>query len=273
MTDNYQSFVSDNISDMENEKNSAIRQIQELQTKEQQLYKDLEQKASDGSSTVDQQKAIVNEINVLSQLRKSLYDKIKTLYSGFQTDVVQTRGDLVDQTAVVSIIENELNDAKKILNRMETAKNNKLRMVEINTYYGKQYKSWSGAMKIIILTCIPLVIIALLSQASIIPQNLASALGVVIIVTGVVLFIYKMTYVLSRDNMEYDEFSWWLGGWNPMGDTPTVIDYDKKAMGYGHMETEASNLFKDAKELGQDGEIYCGKGTQWNAKHHKCLPN
>ena len=60
------------------------------------------------------------------------------------------------------IVEKELNAAKKRLQLLEEEKNNKIRLVEINTYFSDKYAEHSQLMKIVIFTLVPVIIISFL---------------------------------------------------------------------------------------------------------------
>jgi hypothetical protein len=219
--------MTDNIdfSTMEERNEQTLSDIKNLQQIEQELYNSLETNANNNTLTEDQKNKIINKISEISQMRINLYANLKDTYTFFQKNVSSSRVTLDEQIMALDIVENELNEAKVRLQLIDDAKYNKLRQVEINTYYGKKYNSHTDVMKIIVIMCIPLLIIGILTNMSLIPQRISLALMVLIIVIGVIAIGYKMVDNAKRDNMNYDEYDW---GFNendaPTDNTGDIID-------------------------------------------------
>ena len=121
-----------------------IDSIQKLQDVEQRLFSSLTSGAASGLSA-DQQNAMITEINDVAQSRTSLYSALLQYYKGQQGGATDVRQNLVDQKTVLGLFENQLNHAKGNYNRLKSQAANKLRMVEINTYYGEKYKAYGGS--------------------------------------------------------------------------------------------------------------------------------
>ena len=138
-------------------------------------------------------------------MRSTLFGSLQDSYMMNQYQVAQTRNDLVDELTSVKVIEGELNNSKNQMNALKQEKINKLRMVEINTYYGKRYESHTDLMKIIIIACVPILLITILSKKSIIPQNIANILVAIVVVIFIIVMWNRMRDILFRDNMDYDQ--------------------------------------------------------------------
>ena len=129
-----------NPSSYDNDKRlQTLSTILDLQQLENQLFSNLESISTDTSSAgVAQQEQLVKQINDLSTTRKNLFSTVNDLYQFAQNNVAESRTELVDKMTVASVMETQLNNMKSMMNELEQIKNNKLRMVQINTYYGKQ---------------------------------------------------------------------------------------------------------------------------------------
>ena len=180
-----------------------IDNIKSLQTTEMKLYDSLESKALNA----DQKMQIINQINQISQMRISLYANLKDSYSYYQQDVSESRNTMNDQMVSVDVIENELNDSKRRLNLLKSQKNNKIRLVEINTYYGKQYNAHKQIMQIIVLICIPVLILTVLASKGILPPKITSMLTGIIIIIGIYIIGAKIIDLSNRDNLNFDEYN------------------------------------------------------------------
>jgi len=65
-------------------------------------------------------------------------------------------------------------------------------------------------MKIIVITCIPVIILAVLANKGILPKNIYSFLTGIIIIIGAVLIGLQLIDMSNRDNMNWDEYNWYF---------------------------------------------------------------
>jgi SMC interacting uncharacterized protein involved in chromosome segregation len=163
MTDNLQNFDG-----LQERNQQVLNNISQLQNQEKELYKSLD----DVSLSSEEKQQIINKINEISQMRMNLYSSLNDLHSFYQQNVSASRTTLGQSMAAIDVLENELNQSKIRMNLIEEEKNNKLRLVEINTYYGKRYNAHSKLMKTIVIICIPIIILAVLANMGILPSNL-----------------------------------------------------------------------------------------------------
>jgi hypothetical protein len=223
-----------------------------------------------------EQEKIIQKINELSEMRIALFKNMTQMYGNMQNNVSNSRTDLVDQMTVVGVVEEELNNSKANLNKLTNAKNNKVRMVEINTYYSKRYSAHAGVMKLLILICLPLLILAILKKKKLVPGNVATGISSVIIIIGAFLFIRRVWDLSRRDNMNYDEYQWFF---DPSAQAPTVYQYDMAQLGklggkakaeVGAMQGEAQNV-ATSLGLGCVGEACCSPGMTFDKDSEKCV--
>jgi len=191
--------------DIQQNNEQILTDIQSLQQMEQQLFNSLE---TNTSLTTTQQQQIIDKINQISNMRVNLYQTLSGVNNFFQNALSASVGTLKEQTAAIAIVESELNQAKKRLALLEEEKNNKVRLVEINDYYGEKYAEHGQLMKIIIFTLVPIIILAILNNKGFIPDKIYYALVVVLAVIGAIFFWYRMFSIWMRDNMSYQEYDW-----------------------------------------------------------------
>jgi hypothetical protein len=196
------------ISNMEEYNEQTLSDISNLQQIEQELYNTLETNANNNTLTDDQKTQMISKIYEISQMRINLYDNLKNNYGFLKDNVASSRITLDEQIIAIDIVENELQEAKKRLQILQDEKYNKLRQVEINTYYGKKYNSHTDVMKIIVLMCIPILIVSFLANMVFLPDGLYFWSIIVIISIGVICIGYKLIDNYTRDNMNYDEYDW-----------------------------------------------------------------
>ena len=198
-----------------------LSDIQSLQKMEQQLFNNLE---TNTNLTSQQQQQIVEKMNQLSNMLINLYQTLSGVNNFFQNALSSSIGTLREQTVAIGIVENELNRAKKRLDLLEYEKNNKIRLVEINDYYGDKYAEHSQLMKIIIFTLIPVIILAILNNKGILPNTFYYVLLIIITIIGAYFFWRKIASILMRDNMNYQEYNWNFNSNNAPSGSPSSTD-------------------------------------------------
>lgn len=182
-----------------------LNDIQSLQQMEQQLFSNLE---SNPNLSTEQQEQIIEKMNQLSNMRVNLYQTLSGVNNYFQNALNNSIGSLQEQVIAIGIVENELNNSKTRLEVLEQEKNNKIRLVEINSYFGDKYAEHSQLMKIVIFTLIPVIILALLNNKGILPNMIYYILLVIVSIIGAVFFWYRFGSIIMRDNMNYQEYKW-----------------------------------------------------------------
>ena len=152
-------------------------------------------------------------------MRINLYQTLGNLSSLYENAVANSQGSLSEQTQIINIVENQLNQAKQKLAFLETEQNNKIRLIEINDYYGEKYSEHGKLMKYIIFMMIPIIIISFLYNKGLLPKIIYFILLGIIAVIGSFFIVYTLLSIWNRDNMNYQEYSW---SFNP-SDAPTTV--------------------------------------------------
>jgi hypothetical protein len=196
--------TNNNLSSSQNNE-QILDDIQNLQQFEKQLFSSLETNTS--LSSVEKQK-LIKKINELSNFRIQLYKTLGGVNGFFNDALSSSLGTLKEQTVAISIVETELNRAKKRLEILEEERNNKIRLVEINEYYGDKYEEHAQLMKIIISMLVPIVIFTLLKNKGILPQGAYLFLVIVVSWIGAVYLWRRYASIITRDNMNYQEYNW-----------------------------------------------------------------
>ena len=181
-----------------------LADISTLQTMETDLFSSLETPGL----TSAQKTQIVQKINQLSQMRVNLYQTLRGVNNFFQDALTSSHGTLDEQTTAIGIIEEELNQSQARLETLEKEKNNKIRLVEINEYYGDKYAEHANLMKIVIAVLIPIIILAILNTKGFLPNIIYYILVTIVSVIGAYYFWNRMFSIWTRDNMEYQTYDW-----------------------------------------------------------------
>ena len=196
-----------NSNDSQQTNEQILNDIQTLQTMEQQLFSNLE---NNPNLTAQQQQQIVEKMNQLSNMRINLYQTLSGVNNYYQNALNSSQGTLKEQTAAIYIVENELNTAKRRLEALDMEKINKIRLVEINNYYGDKYVEHGNLMKIIIFTLIPVIILAIINKSGILPDTIYYILVMIVAAIGGYFFWMRFGSIITRDNMNYQEYDWYF---------------------------------------------------------------
>jgi len=251
MTDN-----STNFDNLQERNQQVLNNISQLQIQEKDLYQQLE----DVSLTSEQKQDIINKINEISQIRLNLYEGLKDMFLYYQENIAAAKTTLGQSVIAVDVLENELNQSKKRINLIEDRKNDKLRLVEINTYFGKRYNAHANLMKTIVIICIPIIILAVLTNNGILPSSIYRLLVVIILVIGSIFIGMQIIDMSNRDDMNWDEYNWYFN----KSKAPVDTTFTGKASSSDPWTTPTVTCI---------GSACCYNGSTYDSTKNVCVPN
>ena len=231
-----------------------LSDIQSLQKMEQQLFNNLE---TNTNLTSQQQQQIVEKMNQLSNMRINLYQTLSGVNNFFQDALSSSIGTLQQQTVAIDIIENELNQSKRQLDVLENERQNKIRLVEINDYYGEKYAEHSQFMKIIIFTLVPIIILAFLYNKGLLPETIYYVLLVIVSAIGAFFMWRRFASIIMRDNMNYQAYDWFFDPKSAPSASPSQTTSDPWAAPAGFGTCIGQNC--------------CSTGQTWDNKLNQCV--
>ncbi len=220
-------LTSDSSSKLSEINDQTLNDIQRLQDLEKELYAKMEALSASKKLTQKTKDDIIAQINNLTQLRMNLYANLKNNYDQHQIAAITNSNAYDEQSAAVSVVEKELNAAKAKLQLMEDDKTNKMRYIDLNIYYGKQYQNHAEIMKIIIYMCVPIIILSVVAQKGYIPANVVAVIVAIIAAIGIVFLITRIGSAMNRDNMDYDRINWYFDPASAKEDDTTDEDATK----------------------------------------------
>ena len=236
------------------------------------LYKKLEASIAANEDSSSQEK-ILAQIKTIKDSQVSQFNSLNTMSDTLKKNVSGTLNKFIDEmSSSVNVVQSELDKSKERLSKVEEIKNNKIRMAEINTYYGKQYKENAKTMKTIMYICIPLILLIILKKKALMPEIILNSLITIIVVIGGFIILKKLiTNTFLRNNMNYDQV-------RPLFSVPTlpgpsVIEYDEAQLKglniAGDVESDAEYL---ASKLGFGciGSSCCSPGMSFDETEKKC---
>jgi hypothetical protein len=251
MTDN-----STNFDNLQERNQQVLNNISQLQIQEKDLYQQLE----DVSLSAEQKQDIINKINEISQIRLNLYEGLKDMFLYYQENIAAAKTTLGQSVIAVDVLENELNQSKKRINLIEDRKNDKLRLVEINTYFGKRYNAHANLMKTIVIVCIPIIILAILTNNGILPSSIYKLLVVIILVIGSIFIGMQIIDMSNRDDMNWDEYNWYFN----KSKAPVDTNFTGNASSSDPWTTPTVTCI---------GSACCYNGSTYDSTKNVCVPN
>ena len=190
-----------------------LTQIEQLQKTEEQLYKALTKNAEnvalgkENTFTDSEIKSITNQVNSLTTSRVNLYNYLaKSYHTEHEMETVAS-SNMKQQAETLKLLEKELNKSKNNLSKLEDEKYNQLKMIEINTYFSKQYDAHKRLMRLVTIVGICMLVSLLLGYVEPL-KNVSKLLFNFVTFIGVVLIIKKLIDMYLRRNDNYDEYIW-----------------------------------------------------------------
>jgi len=226
----------------------TITKISELQKTEEQLYASLTHNAErvalgkTDTFTEEEIKAITDQINSLSSARVNLYNTLSDLYKSQITSESSMKKSIDQQTETLQLLEEELNKSKKKMSALKDEKLNHLKMIEITTYYSKQYDAQKKLMQVVAIVGVCL-FISMYFQIT--------PLTTCILIIGILWIGYRLINMAMRTNENYDEFNF-------------IIPPSKSSSG----SSGSIPLGLTGPSIGKVciGSVCCSEGTVWDSQ-------
>lgn len=242
----------------------TVTSISQVDVQISELYTELEKLTVQLNPDISQQQKILNNIDRLQQLKISLYNNISQDYASAQSDLVETRDNLVNDVAMTNILNDEIANVNSTLSNLKNTRDEKVRMAEINNYYSSKYDTQTNIMKTIVYCCIPILILGIMIKKDLMSQTFGmSMIGIIVAILIIVLF-FQLVDTMNRDNTVYDEYNW---RFDPKNSTVT----------------NNGNNSQDQPKMSKKNGIVCigqeccppgnTSGISWNASTQLCVGN
>jgi len=159
---------------------------------------------------------LVEILTTVTTTREQIYQTIVGVLETDEGSFNSTVAIFGDQLAALKVMERSLNDTKSKLNEMQQNNVNKLRLIEINDYYGAQYEAQRNLMFYV--TWLACHIVGLCVVKMFIPPLAAIMFPGPLFFPGCIigsLFVGLTFYIIPlamdirfRDNMNFQEYAW-----------------------------------------------------------------
>lgn len=160
----------------------------------------------------------------------------------------------------------ELNSLSKQQNmdiqELKDAVDNKQRILEINTYIGKQYVAHTGVVMILIMTFVAIFVVAFLRNLGLLNEDITNILVAIIVTIGSVFVFFRISDLSSRNNMDYDKYDW-----------PAITTDGKPLKEYVPSPVPIGGESSESDLETCVGEKCCGEGTIFDKEKDNCISN
>ena len=242
----------------------TVTSISQVDVQISELYTELEKLTVQLNPDISQQQKILNNIDRLQQLKISLYNNISQDYASAQSDLVETRDNLVNDVAMTNILNDEIANVNSTLSNLKNTRDEKVRMAEINNYYSSKYDTQTNIMKTIVYCCIPILILGIMIKKDLMSQTFGmSMIGIIVAILIIVLF-FQLVDTMNRDNTVYDEYNWRFDPKNS-----TVTNNGNNAQDQPKM-SKKNGIVCIGQECCPPGNT---SGISWNASTQLCVGN
>lgn len=243
-----------------------LADIQNLQNIQSELITYLENNLENGSLTTEKKNELVEKMEKLSNMRVDLYKNLDSTLS-FQTKTIDIAQTTLGQQIIASkIIEKQLQEKMALAKGIQKNNNNKVKLIEINTYYTKKYQAYINIMKIIFYIIFLIGIVSLLSKKGLIPDGVFKMLIISLLSLSIIYIIPKIWDIYKRDKMNFDEYNWRFTP--PTTDTTNTSSTDSTSTNfYNSPSTDVEPC------IGSDCCNNANGDLTWDSTLNKCVPS
>jgi len=233
--------------------------LKESQTNEKRLYTELKVELDSVSNgkpprlSLEERDELVSEINYESEKRQNYYELVKSARGAQLAAETMAAKAAHQQILTMRLIEKYLDKSKAALNALAEDRQKKMKMVEINTYYGKQFGGYAALGRGVVAVCALLLISAYLKKRF---DKLSMVFWVVDMAVkwlGGIYILYLLYDLVSRRNDNYDEFIFPMA---PRTDAELVNANSLSGPGIDISGIDIPGLCA--------GSYCCGPGTTWS---------
>jgi len=220
----------------------TVKNIKQLQETEMQTFRELENRTGEVTLTPEEKSKLIAKINDLTATRENLYESLRDNHQYYNKNLTSAQHTLVQQTDALEVVE-------------------RLRLVEINRYYGAKYKHHTSILKNVTLMFAILLVIVMMNNTGKLPPIAFKSLVVIVLVIGLYAIIKELFDAYTRDNMVYAQYNW------------SKVSPDLEHPG----NLSGSNIFDkgDDPDAGTcKNQDCCGSGFTWvPPPFNKCIAN
>ena len=198
-----------NLTDIQNSNDAILNSITKLTDLKTNITNNISILRATGStgpvSTVISD--LTSQLITIDEAQGRLQNQIQQVNTFYDNGLLATSQIEDNQQNATDIIASETDINNKRLESVNNEQNNKMRLVEINSYYGKKYNEQNQIMKIVIIVCVVVLILWFVDSKEYlpIPSFIFTILISLSITIGIFVIFYKCYYLIIRNNIDFDQ--------------------------------------------------------------------
>jgi hypothetical protein len=183
------------------------KELEELQVMETYLFNELTKINQSDATKTDQETKITEYITNLKNVRKTLMNNLKNLYTNANDELNYNSQHLSNQQDMSSQLSVELEKARNTLKKLKAEKNNKTRLAQIGEYEFEKNREHKGVLKTIVYGAFFVLVVFFLNSKKLLPGFLTKIVVVIICAIVFLLVIQRLFWNYRRSNMDYSKFT------------------------------------------------------------------
>ena len=222
-----------------------------------ELYKELQDSLSDPNSSSEGSENIINNIETLTRVKKILINNYLQMNANAQQTSISQKIAYDETMGAIAATDNEIEESKRKIALLNEEKYNRLRLIEINNYYGSQYSNHQKIILYIIFLCIFFLITIILKNKNIISSTLFYWINIIIVTVSIIVIGYMIKESYSHDNMNYDEYNY-------------DFNYNETILDHPVVPVSKTNSSSSSTKCYVNGSKFCSDDLIFNLETQKC---
>jgi hypothetical protein len=240
----------------------SLQEIANISKLIQGSYIQLEQSLSNPNITTNESDNIIKNIETLTNVKKILIDNyVTTNRNAVQTSIAEEIAYKETQNAM-NAIQLEIEASKNKIAMLDQEKYNRLRLIEINNYYGLQYKNNRKIILFVIGVSVFFLITIILKNKGILSTNIFYYINIVVFVVSIIIFLGMIRNAYRRNNMNFEEYDFDFDGVGASASNPSTYDASGTS-------TSSYNMFG----VQCVGSSCCGSNQYFDSSLNVCMTN
>lgn len=243
---------------------TSVTEISQVTNLINNLYSELADSLSSANNSPQESENIIKNIEVLLNVKSILIANYVQMNASTQDLTEAQKIAYMETMAAIAASNKEIEETKKKIAILNQDKYNKLRLIEINNYYGNQYNSYQKVIYMVILYCFILLILVILKNKQILPPKPFGILVVILTAVFIITIGYMIIDIRNRNNMVFDEYSY------NFNYNQTIQNYPANT---APVSTNTYDSVDSSYNICPTVNSYCGSGTYYDASYNQCVAN
>tara|TARA_Y100001970_G_C14238389_1_gene863347 strand:+ start:1507 stop:2235 length:729 start_codon:yes stop_codon:yes gene_type:complete len=169
------------------------------------INKIIEGEITDSSFSNNKRKNNVKKLNEINVAKQNMLTELDTQVSVLQDRFNNTNTNKINQQANLNIVNSEIKKTKDKNEYYNSIITDKVRNMQINTFYQKKYESQISLLKFIIVICIVIIFVSIIKRRGLLSEGTYGGIIGLIIFFSILRVSYLMYDIFIRDKNNFDE--------------------------------------------------------------------